>query len=252
MAVVRVAVIVGAAVLGAGVGAFLPRLAYRFSVPYDTAPAGGCPHCMTSLGAGIRGWLGGGRCLTCRSPLTPYCRLYSAVGAAAFALLIWRLPHRHLADVVLLAAWLVAAVCCIVLAAVDIHARRLPTPIVATTATLVGVMVIAAAVISGHPALVRNAAMAAVGLGSAFLALALARPGQLGMGDVRLAALCGLLLGAQGWRTVLLGAVLPYILAAVTGTVLLLTRYARGDTQIPFGPYLVAGTLVAGVVVGGS
>jgi hypothetical protein len=57
ISVVRVAAIVGAAALGAGVGAFLPRLAYRFSVPYDTAPAGDCPHCMTPRRAGILGWI---------------------------------------------------------------------------------------------------------------------------------------------------------------------------------------------------
>lgn len=202
---------------------------------------------MIPLRAGILGWIGGGGWLTCRRPPTPSTWLYSV---AAFTLLIWRLPHRRLADVVLLAAWLVAAVCGILLAAVDMHAKRLPTTIVVTTATVVGVMIIAAAVISGHPALARDAGIAAFSPGRGFPGAGADQPGPLGMGDVRPAALCGLLRGAQGGRTVVLGAVLPYVLAALVGTVLLLTRYARRDTQIPFGPYLVAGTSVAGVVVG--
>nr|BFE77374.1 hypothetical protein GCM10020092_106750 [Actinoplanes digitatis] len=75
-----------------------------------------------------------------------------------------------------------------------------------------GSLIAAAAVASGQPGLAATAGVSAVVLGLAQLALALLAPRQLGMGDVRLAALCGLLLGTHGWATVALGAALPWLL----------------------------------------
>jgi leader peptidase (prepilin peptidase)/N-methyltransferase len=85
-------------------------------------------------------------------------------------------------------------------------------------------------------------------LGLAYLTLALLAPGQLGVGDVRLAALCGLLLGTHSWGTVALGAALPWLLSAIVTGALLSTKRIRRGTQIPFGPHLIVGTLLAGII----
>jgi leader peptidase (prepilin peptidase)/N-methyltransferase len=110
---------------------------------------------------------------------------------------------------------------------------------------IVGVLVIAAAVTSHQLSIARTRAAAAT-VGLAYLALALLTPASVGMGDVRLAALSGLLLGTHGWGTVLIGAVLPHLLAAAAVTVLQLTgRRAHRQTEIPFGPCLVTGAVLA-------
>ena len=64
----------------------------------------------------------------------------------------------------------------------------------------------------------------------------------LGGGDVKLAAVLGLLLG---WEKLLLAVLIASVLASV---VLIIVRHARGDeknTEYPFGPFLVLGMTVA-------
>jgi leader peptidase (prepilin peptidase)/N-methyltransferase len=242
--------IAACSIVGAVVGALLPRPAYRLAVPHDVAPAADCPHCLTPLPVGIRGWLAvGRRCVKCRKPMTPSVWVYMSACASTFAILAWRIPHRSLAEAVLLAGWLVVAASGSLLAAIDIMAKRLPTTVLSITAAVIALLIGAAGIISGQLAVVRDAIVAATVVGVAYLILALLMPGQLGMGDARLAALLGMLSGTQGWRTVLVGAALPYLLAAPIATVLLLAKRARRGTQIPFGPYLIVGAVLAPIIV---
>jgi leader peptidase (prepilin peptidase)/N-methyltransferase len=242
---------IAAAALGAAVGTLLPLPTYRLSVPAGSVPAADCRQCLLPLPAGVRGWIGRGNCPSCESPLTSSRWGYVAALAVAFALLAWRLPHRSPAEILLLAAWLVFAGAGVWLAAIDLHVHRLPTKIIIGAAATCGSLLVAAALVRNRPGLAVTAGTAAVVLGLAYLALAILAPGQLGVGDVHLAALCGLLLGAHGWGTVMLGAALPWLLSAIVAGTLLAIRLVRRDTLIPLGPHLVAGTLLA-VVIGGS
>jgi leader peptidase (prepilin peptidase)/N-methyltransferase len=75
--------------------------------------------------------------------------------------------------------------------------------------------------------------------------VALVVPGGMGMGDVKLAALIGLVLGSLGLSYVLVAAgvgVLSGGLGALAAMVIL--RYGRKQ-QMPFGPFLAAGAAVA-------
>jgi leader peptidase (prepilin peptidase)/N-methyltransferase len=78
--------------------------------------------------------------------------------------------------------------------------------------------------------------------------VALAVPGGLGMGDVKLAALIGLVLGSMGLSLVGVAAFLGIVgggLAAVGAMAIL--RYGR-KRQIPFGPFLAGGAAVTALV----
>jgi leader peptidase (prepilin peptidase) / N-methyltransferase len=78
--------------------------------------------------------------------------------------------------------------------------------------------------------------------------VALAVPGGLGMGDVKLAALIGLVLGSMGLSLVGVAAFLGIVgggLAAVGAMAIL--RYSR-KRQIPFGPFLAGGAAVTALV----
>jgi leader peptidase (prepilin peptidase)/N-methyltransferase len=69
-------------------------------------------------------------------------------------------------------------------------------------------------------------------------------PKGIGFGDVRLAGLCGAFLGWIGYREVIAGFLLSFILAGVPAVVLLAMRKVQRRTQIPFGPFLAAGTVI--------
>jgi leader peptidase (prepilin peptidase)/N-methyltransferase len=54
-----------------------------------------------------------------------------------------------------------------------------------------------------------------VGLAALFVALALAAPGGIGLGDCKLAGLLGLALGRFGWNALLAGVALSVLLTAI-------------------------------------
>jgi leader peptidase (prepilin peptidase)/N-methyltransferase len=248
---VQPVIAVGCGLSGGALGTLLPRLVYRLSVAYAEAPEKTCRHCAAAFPSGLRGWLAfGSQCARCRQRLTCSVWTYVAATAVTVAVLAWRLPSQRPDQVLLLAAWLVFAVAGVLLAAVDIRVNRIPTPVLTVGSLPVCVLVAASAITAGRPARLLDAAGAGIVVGAGYLVLALLRPGQLGMGDVRLAALVSLVLGMEGWNAVLLGALLPYLLAAPVSVVLLLRQRIRRQTQIPFGPYLVAGAVLAAVMAG--
>jgi leader peptidase (prepilin peptidase)/N-methyltransferase len=137
--------------------------------------------------------------------------------------------HRELA---------VAAVFCAVLVAVtstDLERRIIPNRIV-VPATVV--LLIAQTVI--HPSV--QWAAAGLGAGLFFLLAALAYPGGMGMGDVKLAALLGVVLG----KTVPV-ALFAGMIAALVPAVVLGLRHGRAARKmaIPFGPFLALGGVLA-------
>ena len=69
----------------------------------------------------------------------------------------------------------------------------------------------------------------------------LAMFGPMGYGDVKLAGVLGLHLGWLGLSVVYAGVLLGTVGAALVALTLLALRRARiGETQIPYGPYLLA------------
>ena len=80
-------------------------------------------------------------------------------------------------------------------------------------------------------------------LGLFFLVLSAASRGTwVGGGDIKLAALIGLVLG---WPYALVAVILAYVLGCVYAIVLLATKRATMKTSIAFGPMLVIGYFVA-------
>lgn len=76
-----------------------------------------------------------------------------------------------------------------------------------------------------------------------FLAIVLISKGKwMGMGDVKLAVFLGLLLG---WPNILLALSLSFFLGAAVGLALIILGKKKMSSQIPFGPFLSAGALIA-------
>jgi len=73
--------------------------------------------------------------------------------------------------------------------------------------------------------------------------LVLASPASIGLGDVKLAGVLGLYLGWSGFLAVFTGVLGAFVLAAVTGLVLIAARRATGKTHVPFGPFMLAAAL---------
>jgi leader peptidase (prepilin peptidase) / N-methyltransferase len=143
-----------------------------------------------------------------------------------------------------LVGFVVLAVACAWLVAVDVSAHRLPDVLLLPAgAVLLGALA-TAALVGGDPARLGRAVLAAVVAGVAFLVMALISPRSLGLGDVKLAAVLGLFLGWFGWSQLLVGTLAAFVLGGLVAIALLVTRRARRTTAIAFGPWLVAGAAV--------
>lgn len=87
--------------------------------------------------------------------------------------------------------------------------------------------------------------LGAVGLGAALWGVyaAMSLFGAIGYGDVKLGAVIGLLLGWHSITAVIAATVLAYLLSA-PHAIALIARRGSGQ-RLPFGPYLIAGAVVA-------
>jgi leader peptidase (prepilin peptidase)/N-methyltransferase len=62
---------------------------------------------------------------------------------------------------------------------------------------------------------------------------------------VKLAGVIGLVLGYLSWSALLVGAFAAFFLGAVVGIIAIAVGTAGRKTALPFGPFMVAGALLA-------
>jgi len=252
-----VAVLVGA--FGTLIGSFLNVVIYRVPLGKSiVAPPSACGNC----GHEVRGydniplvsWLVlRGKCRDCAAPISVRYPLVELAGAIAFGLVAWRFTPavfaatgapEVVAAVLQLVAFLYLVAISIALALIDLDTHRLPNVIV-LPAYLVGLGLLGvSALLTGSWGALALAGIGAVATGALYLALALARPGAMGMGDVKLAGVVGLFLGWLGLPELVLGTVAAFILGGIVGVGMLLAGRGR-KSAIAFGPWILAGAWVA-------
>ncbi|MDX2758382.1 prepilin peptidase [Streptomyces europaeiscabiei] len=227
---------------GCGVGLLIPRAAYRFSVPPQDSWRTACPagHSLTGVGDG---WLGRARCAAGDSYglATPCAAAITALVCSALAAATGARPE--------LVVWLLLAPVGVLLAIVDSAVHRLPDVLILPLAGAVLVLLGIAALLPDADGSWTAALLGSVVLGAGFFGLFLITPRGFGFGDVKLALALGAVLGWYGWGILLVGTFAGYLLFALYGIGLILTRRASGTTAIPLGPFVLAGTLV-GVLLG--
>jgi leader peptidase (prepilin peptidase)/N-methyltransferase len=221
---------------GLAIGSFLNVVAARLPLRRSIVkPRSACMSCGTEIAGRdnvplVSYLILRGKCRSCgvRIPLRyPAVELVTALLVAACGLRFGLTPEA-----------LVAAFFCVVLvaiSAIDVEHRIVPNRVVLPAAAVV----LAANTIL-HPSVEWTVA----GLGAALFLLvaALAYPAGMGMGDVKLALLLGVMLG----RTVPVAMMVGMVSALVPSIVL----YARHGSaarrmKIPFGPFLALGGVVA-------
>lgn len=147
--------------------------------------------------------------------------------------------------------WVVSVVAALVLSVVDAQVRRIPDRVLQVW--LVGAAItLASGALLGALAWSQLVSALLVGVIALVVALGLAvatRAG-MGLGDVKLIGVIGLLLGWAGWVPVLRALVVAWLLAGVLAVGFAITR--RRLVDLPMGPCLAGGALVGlWVVLGG-
>lgn len=233
-----------ALVFGGVIGSFLNVVIYR--LPLDksiVSPPSACPKC----GHAIRPWdnvpvlswmILLGKCRDCRNPISiryPLVELATAllsVGMVWWNGVNWQLPGRIV---------FIYLMICIML--IDWDHLIIPDEL-SLGGTVVGIGV--SFLPGGVPWL--NAILSAAGgfcimYLIAYLGRLAFRREAMGGGDVKLMAMLGAFLG---WKSLLLTLMLASAIGAVCGGLMLATRFHIGERkEIPFGPYLCLGALIA-------
>jgi leader peptidase (prepilin peptidase)/N-methyltransferase len=228
-----------AGVLGAIFGSFLNVVAYRLPRHESLiSPASRCPGCGTPVkpydNIPILSWLLlRGHCRGCCEPISPR---YPLVEAGTAALCVGAVLAHQTATGIALSVVLILLV--VPAALIDLEHRIIPNRITALGAILALVLGLAL-----NPAGEPERLIAGAAAGGFLLLAALAYPGGMGMGDVKLAAVMGLFLGRAVAPAILIALLCGVLVGAVV-----IARKGAGEgrkTAIPFGPFLALGALVA-------
>ncbi|MEV4418828.1 prepilin peptidase [Patulibacter sp. NPDC049589] len=228
-----------AAAFGLLIGSFLNVVAYR--LPNGTSVVTGrseCPNCHHQIRAydnvPVFSWLLlRGHCRDCSAPISARYPLVEAVTAILWALVA--AVAENTADAVL---GIVLVTALVPVTLIDLEHRRIPNAITLPAAVIA---LVAGAAIDPGGELARLGAAAGAAL-FLFVPAALS-PKGMGLGDVKLAGVMGLCLGPA----VAVALLVALVAGSLFGVVLAMrsgVREAR-KTQIPFGPYLAFGGVVA-------
>ena len=231
-----------AGLLGAIAGSFLNVVAYRLPRRQSlVSPASRCPHCQTPVKPYdnvpiVSFILLRGRCRSCSAPIP---LRYPIIEALTGALCVGAVLAHHSAASIALSVALILLL--VPAAAIDIEHRIIPNRLTALGAVLalaIGLLLDP----SGEP----QRLIAGAAAGGFLLIAALAYPGGMGMGDVKLAGVMGLFLG----RAVAPAITIALVAGTVAGIAVIVRKGAREGrkTAVPFGPFLALGALVAAFV----
>jgi len=150
-----------------------------------------------------------------------------------------------------LIAFFYLAAISIALTLIDLDVHKLPNAIVLPAYPVLVVLLGAASLVEGDPAALLRAAIGGAVLFVLYFIMAIAYPGGMGFGDVKLAGVLGFALAWLGWGPLVVGAFAAFILGGVFGIVLLVVRRAGRKSRIPFGPWMLGGAWI-GIVAGAS
>ena len=231
--------IIFAALMGAVLGSFLNVVIYRLPRHESLlTPGSHCPSCNSAVkpydNVPVLAWIWlRGRCRACRAAISAR---YPLVEGATAALCAGVVLSRSSAGGIALGVLTVLVL--VPLALIDLDSHLIPNRITGPAAVL--------AIVLGSvldPSGELNRLIAGAAAGGFFGLAALASPRGMGMGDVKLAAVMGLLLGASVAPALLIALVAGILI----GLVVLLRRKPgeRRGVGVPFGPSLALGGLVA-------
>ena len=207
-----------------------------------------CPECKHELAAKdlvpVLSWVMlRGRCRYCKAKIHWQYPLVELVTTGLFYLSAVALGANSVMSGVLLGLWLLILTLLIIMAVYDARWMILPDKIMYPTIVVAAGLLVVRMVQAHSWVVGRGPVLAALIAGGGFFAMVYFSKGRaMGGGDIKLAFLMGLLLGLKGTALAML---IAFNVAAVVGITLIIVRKRGRRDQIPFGPFLVLGTVVA-------
>jgi leader peptidase (prepilin peptidase)/N-methyltransferase len=238
--------VVASALFGLAIGSFLNVVVYRVPLGASLSrPASACPSCAAPIlsrdNIPLLSWvLLRGRCRRCRAAISVRYPMVEVATAALWVAVALRFGWSWTTPAVdAFVAGLLALAC------IDLERYLLPKRVVYPTAAASAVFLTVATVSGGEWHRLAIAVLGGAVAFGLFFALNWVNPRWLGFGDVRLAAVIGLVLGWLGLPYLLVGLLAANLAGIAVAAVLVGTGRMKRDTPIPYGVFLSAGSVVA-------
>ncbi len=223
----------------------------RFVLPPGAAPWWAIT-VLAVLGAGVGAWLT--RVLADASyrrpderdhPLPPHPWWLVIAVSVAWATLTFRVGGH--AQWSLLPAYLYLGAVGAALTLIDIDVHRLPDLIVLPSYPIAFVLLLVPTVVTGEWGALLRGVLAGLALFVGYLVLALVSPGGggLGLGDVKLSGVLGLLLGWLGWGPAIVSVLAAFVIGGVIAVIMLVLGRANRSSHMAFGPSMILGAWAA-------
>lgn len=239
--------VAAAAVLGLIFGSFATAVAYR--LPRNESISRGrskCPNCGNTITAiqnvpvfsyvVLRG-----KCKHCGNRISVRYPLIELATGALFAGAAAKFGLS--AETLIYSGFFWALV---VLTVIDLEYKLLPNRVVFPTFVAGWAGLAIAALAAGETGRLLDAAIGAAIFGGFFFLVAYVYPAGMGGGDVKLAFVLGTFLGyIEGPGVVVVGMFLSFLIGGIVGVALLAASGGDRKTQVPFGPFLALGTVLA-------
>ena len=230
---------------GLVVGSFMTVAVYRIPRKESLVrPRSRCPACGAEIGSRdnipVLSWLLlRGSCRRCGARISVEYPLLELGTAGLVVLAAIRQPDPWRAVLVAGLLSLMPAI-----AVIDIRHRIIPNRLTYPAILLFAALVILAGLAGAPVDVLRGFIGLAIYSGSLLVVATVSR--GMGLGDVKLAAPIGLVLGSLGLRYVGVAAGAGIVLGGIGGIVALAMGRDR-KSAIPYGPYMAAGAVVAGL-----
>jgi leader peptidase (prepilin peptidase) / N-methyltransferase len=238
--------VVMVAAVGLVVGSFLNVVIARVPAGESIVrPRSRCPGCGSQIrerdNIPVVSWVVlRGRCRDCHESISVRYPIVETSHALLWLVMLWQFGLSWE-----LPAFLYLASVGLALAVIDIDTKRLPNALTLPSYVVGAVLLLLPAALDSQWGDYLRAGLGAAALFAFYFLLALIYPRGMGLGDVKLAGVLGLYLGWLGWGVLVIGGFLGFLLGAVLGGVLMVVGRARRKTKIPFGPFMLLGTLLA-------
>jgi leader peptidase (prepilin peptidase) / N-methyltransferase len=230
---------------GLAVGSFDNVAIYR--IPEDKslwAPRSFCPTCGNTIA-----WYDNipllsfiilrGRCRHCGEHISWRYPLVELLSGLLFLAVFAKVGYQWTAE---LLPYLFMVTVLIIVAAIDLQTQIIPNKIMYPAIPLALAAMGIVALARGDYHIITDSLIGAAIVAVPWALFALVFPKGFGMGDAKLAAFTGAILG---WRSELVGFFIGIVLGAIVGVVLMAAGKRGRKSRIPFGPFLAAGALIA-------
>ncbi|KKR50334.1 hypothetical protein A3A55_02010 [Candidatus Roizmanbacteria bacterium RIFCSPLOWO2_01_FULL_40_14] len=236
-------------ILGLFIGSFLNVLIDR--LPREEQIVKGrskCDHCKHVLAwydlLPVISWVFlKGKCRYCKKQIDFRNTLVELLTGTMFVLtavlLVSGIRYQVLGiEIIKLSIYLIIVSCLMVIFFIDLKHKIIPDSLT----ILVGITGVLLWFLSPTSLSYINYLLSAAGSAMFFLFLVFITKGRgMGMGDVKFAFVMGLLLGSPG---VIIALYIAFLTGAILSAILILSKRKKFGQTVPFGPFLVVGTLI--------